>query len=108
MGEQRERALRRECVDVGVDFLGVEENAGEGGREVEWGVSVVVCAADESVRECRGGECGGEEGFIIDIGCVLFFCSHRDELRMRSALAIEGGLSLRGQSRNCAPYCVQR
>lgn len=88
MGEERERAFCSERIDVGVDFLGVEEDTGERSGEVEWGVCLVVRAPDKSVGKSGGRECRGEEGFVVDVGRVLFFCGHRDELGMYSVLAI--------------------
>lgn len=55
-------------MDVGVYFLQVEEDAGERGGEVERGVGYIVGCCDESVCEGGGGEGGGEEGFVVDVG----------------------------------------
>lgn len=53
---------------MGVDFLEVEEDAGEGGGEVERGVGGVVGAGYEGGGEGVGGEGGGEEGLVVYVG----------------------------------------
>jgi len=68
--EQGERRGGGEGVDVGVDFLDVEEHTGEGGGEVEGGIGRVVGAEDEGVGEGGGGEGGGEEELVVDVGGV--------------------------------------
>jgi len=88
MGEERERAVCSERIDVSVDFLGVEEDTRKRSGEVEWGVCLIVRAPDKSVGKSGSRECRGEEGFVVDVGRVLFFCSHRDEFGMCSVLAI--------------------
>lgn len=68
VGEEWEGGGRGEGVDVGVDFLEVEEDAGEGGGEVERGVGGVVGAGYEGGGEGVGGEGGGEEGLVVYVG----------------------------------------
>lgn len=57
-----------EGVDVRVDFLDVEEDAGERGGEVEGCVGGVVGLVDEGVGVGGGGEGWGEEGFGVEVG----------------------------------------
>ena len=68
MLDEGQRVRGREGVEVGVDFLGVEEEAGERGGEVEgWGVRGEVGAEDEAVGVGRGGEGWGCEGRVVDV-----------------------------------------
>ena len=59
---------------MGVYFLSVEEHAREGRGEIEGCVGGVVGCEDEGVGELGGGEVGGEEGLIVDVGGVFFSC----------------------------------
>ena len=68
VGEQGERGLRAEGVDVGVNFLDVEEDAREWGGEIEGCVGGIVGRGDEGVGEGGGGEGWVEEGFVVDVG----------------------------------------
>jgi len=71
-----------------VYFLRVEQDSGERRGEVERGIGGVICGQDKGVCECRGGECGGEEGFVVNIRRIVFFGGHRGGLRLYAALAI--------------------
>lgn len=68
MVDERERILCRERVYASVDFLNVEEDARERGREVERGVGSVVRLGDEGVGVGLGGEGGGGYGGVVDVG----------------------------------------
>ena len=68
VGEEREGGFGAEGVDVGVDFLDVEQDAGERGGEVEGRVGGVVGRCDEGIGEGDGGEGRVEEGFVVDVG----------------------------------------
>ena len=61
-------------MDVGVDFLDVEEDTGERGGEVEGRVCRVVGCENEGVGEGGGGEGGIEEELVVDVGGVGGFC----------------------------------
>lgn len=68
VGEEGEGGGGGEGVDVGVDFLEVEEDAGERGGEVDGGVGGVVGGGYECAGEGVGGEGGREEGLVVDVG----------------------------------------
>lgn len=53
---------------MGVDFLDVEENAGERSGEVEGGVICIVGREDKSVCEGGGGEVWSDKGLVVDVG----------------------------------------
>lgn len=55
-------------MNVGIDFLEVEEDAGEGGGKGEGCVGCIVGGLDEVVGKGVGGEGGREEGFVVDVG----------------------------------------
>ncbi len=76
VGEEGEGAFGGERIDVCVYFLGIKEDPGEGRREVERAVSRIVGSEDEGICEGGGGEGGGEEGFVVDVGGVLFLGGH--------------------------------
>lgn len=86
MLDERQRVRGREGVEVGVDFLGVEEDAGERGGEVEgWGVGGEVGAEDEAVGVDGGGEGWGCEGRVVDVAAC------RIGVRVGVAVAGAGG-----------------
>ena len=82
VGEEWERGFCCKGIDVSVYFLSIEKNTGERGREVERRVGGVVGALDKGVCKLGGGEGGGEEGFVVDIGGVLLLCCHRDRFEL--------------------------
>ena len=55
-------------MDPRIDFLDVEEDTRQRGREVEGAVEGVIGAEDEVVGVGVGGEGGGEEGGQWDVG----------------------------------------
>jgi len=65
---------------MGVNFLRIKEHSGERSREVKGGIGIIICSANERIREFGWREGGGEEGFVVNVGGVLLFCGHRHEL----------------------------
>lgn len=63
---------------MGVDFLGVKKNPGKGRGEIEGRVGGIVGRQDQRIGELRGGEVGREEGLVVNVGGVFFYCCHRE------------------------------
>ena len=67
VGEEGQGGAGGQHIDVRVDLLNVEEDAREGGREVEGGVAGVVGGEHERIGEGGGREAGVEEGLVVDV-----------------------------------------
>ena len=80
VGEEREGGFGGEGVDVGVDFLDVEEDARQRGGEVERGVGRIVRRRHERVGEGDGREGRIQEGFVVDVGGFRLVGGHGGEL----------------------------
>lgn len=67
MSDYGQGILSCERVDVGVDFLDVEEDAREGRGKVEGCVGRVVGLEDEGVGVGRWRKIWGQEGLCIEV-----------------------------------------